>query len=169
MKDSKEKDRRKLDWGAWWQRNKSRSYETDNSMVYTAGWIISTSLFLPPSCSNLSIVCHYGAPWKQRCRGGGLKEIPSLSLSPAKLIIWSSLSLSVCFILLFAPLLRFISEYFLILLFPWLYAWVIQVYAAVCVCVCVCVCESVCIQSKLDRLHTKLSMRSFLLVRDCRV
>lgn len=32
-------------------------YETVNSMVYTAGWIISTSLFpTPPSCSNLSIV-----------------------------------------------------------------------------------------------------------------
>lgn len=92
---------------------------------------LSLPLCSPPSCSNLSIVCHYRALWSGEVRGG--IERNSLSLSPPKLIIWSTLSLSVCFILLFAPLLRFISEYSLILLFPWLYARVIGVYAGVCV------------------------------------
>lgn len=36
-------------------------------LTCTAGWIISTSV--SPSRSNLSIVRHYRALWKQRCWG----------------------------------------------------------------------------------------------------
>lgn len=74
-------------------------------------------------------------------------EIPTLS--PAKLIIWGSLSLSVCFIPLLPPPLP--SLLYLRVFLDSIIPLELQKYLLACMC----------IQSKLDRLRTNLSMRSF--------